>query len=171
MGIQRRVKALTYNVQEIKGDDLTKASDGSFVNSLNGKVAGVTINASAAGAGSPSRVIMRGTKSINGNNNALYVVDGIPMTNTTPAQPADIFSGAGQTGDFISNFNPDDIESVSVLSGPSAAALYGNAASNGVVLITTKKGRKDKTDIGITNTTTFSDPLILPRFSAYLRCF
>jgi len=164
LGIQRRVKALTYNVQEIKGDDLTKASDGSFVNSLNGKVAGVTINASAVGAGGSSRVVMRGTKSISGNNNALYVVDGIPMTNTLPGQPADIFSGAGQTGDFISNINPDDIESVSVLSGPSAAALYGNAAANGVILITTKKGRKDKTDIGIINTTMFSNPLLLPKF-------
>ncbi|MFI5133283.1 MAG: SusC/RagA family TonB-linked outer membrane protein [Chitinophagales bacterium] len=164
LGITKRVKALTYNVQEVKGEDLTKASDGSFVNSLNGKIAGATINGSSAGTGTSSRVIMRGVKSISGNNNALYVIDGIPMPNTIRGQAEDIFSGAGQTGDFISNINPEDIESVSILSGPSAAALYGSAAANGVIMITTKRGQKDKTDISLTNTTTFSNPLLLPKF-------
>jgi TonB-linked SusC/RagA family outer membrane protein len=164
LGITKRVKSLTYNVQEVKADDLTTATDGSFVNSLNGKIAGVTINGSSAGTGSSSRVVMRGTKSINGNNNALYVIDGIPMPNTIRGQAEDIFSGAGQTGDFVSNINPDDIESVSILSGPSAAALYGSAAANGVIMITTKKGQKNKTDIAVNNTTTFSEPLLLPKF-------
>jgi TonB-linked SusC/RagA family outer membrane protein len=164
LGITKKVKALTYNVQEVKGDDLTTASDGSFVNSLNGKIAGATINGSSAGTGSSSRVVMRGTKSISGNNNALYVIDGIPMPNTIRGQAEDIFSGAGQTGDFVSNLNPDDIETVSILSGPSAAALYGSAAANGVIMITTKKGQKNKTDIGVNNTTTFSEPLLLPKF-------
>ncbi|MGB3007608.1 MAG: SusC/RagA family TonB-linked outer membrane protein [Chitinophagaceae bacterium] len=164
LGISKKTKSLTYNVQEIKGDELTRASDGSFVNSLNGKVAGATINASSAGTGSSSRVIMRGIKSISGNNNALYVIDGIPMPNNIRGQASDIFSGAGQTGDFISNINPEDIESISILSGPSAAALYGSAAANGVVMITTKKGQKDRTDITVSNTTTFSNPLLLPKF-------
>jgi len=164
LGITKVAKSLTYNVQEIKNDEITRASDGSFVNSLNGKIAGVTINASSAGQGSSSRVIMRGIKSINGNNNALYVIDGIPMPNTIRGQADDIYSGAGQTGDFISNINPEDIESISILSGPSAAALYGSAAANGVIMITTKKGQKNKTDISVTNTTTFSSPLLLPKF-------
>lgn len=164
LGITKIAKSLTYNVQEIKSDEITRASDGSFVNSLNGKVAGVTINGSSAGQGSSSRVIMRGIKSINGNNNALYVIDGIPMPNTIRGQADDIYSGAGQTGDFISNINPEDIESISILSGPSAAALYGSAAANGVIMITTKKGQKNKTDISVTNTTTFSSPLLLPKF-------
>jgi TonB-dependent SusC/RagA subfamily outer membrane receptor len=146
LGITKKAKSLAYNVQEIKGDDVT-ANDGSFVNALNGKIAGATINTSSAGTGSSSRVVMRGLKSISGNNNALYVIDGIPMPNTIRGQAEDIFSGAGQTGDFVSNLNPEDIESLSVLSGPSAAALYGSAAANGVILITTKKGQKDRTSM------------------------
>ncbi len=164
LGITKKAKSLTYNVQEIKGDELNTNNDGSFVNSLNGKVAGATINASSAGPGSSSRVVMRGIKSISGNNNVLYVIDGIPMPNTIRGQAEDIFSGAGQTGDFISNINPEDIESVSILSGPSAAALYGSAAANGVILVTTKRGQKNRTDVSVMNTTTFSDPLILPKF-------
>ena len=164
LGIPKKIKALPYNVQEVRGQDLTKVSDGSFVNSLNGKIAGATINSSSAGTGTSSRVVMRGVKSISGNNNALYVIDGIPMPNTIRGQAEDIFSGAGQTGDFISNLNPEDIESVNILSGPSAAALYGSAAANGVILITTKKGQKDKTDINVSNTTLFSEPLLLPKF-------
>jgi TonB-linked SusC/RagA family outer membrane protein len=164
LGIRKQVRALTYNVQEIKGDALTNVNDGSVVSGLNGKIAGATINSSSAGAGSSSRVILRGIKSISGSNNALYVIDGVPMPNTIRGQAEDIFSGAGQTGDFISNINPEDIESVSVLSGPSAAALYGSAAANGVILITTKRGQRDRTDVSVANTTTFSSPLILPKF-------
>ncbi len=163
LGITKKAKSLAYNVQEIKGDDVT-ANDGSFVNALNGKIAGATINTSSAGAGSSSRVVMRGLKSISGNNNALYVIDGIPMPNTIRGQAEDIFSGAGQTGDFVSNLNPEDIESISVLSGPSAAALYGSAAANGVILINTKKGQKDRTSIKVANSTSFSEPLLLPKF-------
>lgn len=164
LGITKKVRTLTYNVQEIKGDDISSVNNGSFVNSLIGKVAGATINSSSAGNGSSSRVVMRGVKSINGNNNALYVIDGIPMPNNIRGQADDIFSGSGQTGDFVANINPDDIESVSVLSGPSAAALYGSAAANGVIVITTKKGQKNKTNISVSNTTSFSSPLILPKF-------
>lgn len=164
LGISKKLKSLSYNVQEIKGDQVNTINDGSFVNSLNGKVAGASINASSAGPGSSSRVVLRGVKSIAGNNNALYVIDGIPMPNTIRGQAEDIFSGAGQTGDFVSNLNPEDIESISVLSGPSAAALYGSAAANGVILITTKRGQRNKTDIGVRNSTSFQSPLILPEF-------
>jgi len=164
LGIPKRVRTLTYNVQEIKGEDISNVNNGNFVNSLAGKIAGATINSSSAGNGSSTRVVMRGIKSINGNNNALYVIDGIPMPNNIRGQAEDIFSGAGQTGDFVANINPDDIESLSILSGPSAAALYGSAAANGVIVITTKKGQKNKTDVSVSNTTTFSSPLLLPTF-------
>jgi TonB-linked SusC/RagA family outer membrane protein len=167
LGITRKTKSLTYNVQEVKGDEVNKVKDANFVNTLVGKVAGVTINSSSAGAGGSSRVVMRGTKSISNNNNALYVIDGIPMPNNLNnkrGQAEDVFSGAGQTGDFVSNINPEDIESISVLSGPSAAALYGSAAANGVIVINTKKGLKNKTEVTVSNSTLFQNPLLLPRF-------
>lgn len=166
LGIKKEAKSLSYNVQQVNSDEITRIADANFVNNLNGKVAGVTINASSSGVGGSSRVVMRGTKSINGNNNALYVVDGIPMIdmNRASTQPTDSYEGAGQSGDPISGLNPDDIENVSVLSGPSAAALYGSAAANGVVMITTKKGKEGRTSVTITNNTTFSAPLVLPKF-------
>lgn len=169
LGISKKTKSLTYNVQEVKGDEVNRVKDANFVNALAGKVAGATINSSSAGPGSPSRVVLRGTKSIYNNNNALYVIDGVPMpTGTSSTQPgtqaADIFSGAGQTGDFVSNINPEDIESISVLSGPSAAALYGSTAANGVIIINTKKGSANKAEITASNSTMFTNPLILPKF-------
>ncbi|MDI3318137.1 SusC/RagA family TonB-linked outer membrane protein [Pinibacter soli] len=164
LGIKKQARAVSYNVQELAGDEVTKVKDANFVNSLAGKIAGATINASSAGTGSSSRVVMRGVKSISGNNNALYVIDGIPMPNNVRGQAEDIFSGAGQTGDFVSNLNSDDIESISVLSGPSAAALYGSAAANGVIMITTKKGTKNRMAISVSNSTMFSNPLLLPKF-------
>jgi TonB-dependent SusC/RagA subfamily outer membrane receptor len=143
LGIRKQARSLSYNVQEISGAEVTKVKDANFINTLAGKVAGVTINSSSSGVGGSARVVMRGTKSIAGNNNAMFVVDGIPMPSLSTAQPTDLFSGAGQSGDGISNINPEDIESISILSGPSAAALYGKDAANGVVMITTKKGSKD----------------------------
>ena len=162
MGISKSEKSLSYNVQETKLENVTPV--GSFVNSLNGKVAGVTINTSSTGIGGASRVVMRGTKSISGNNNALYVIDGIPMPSLAGDQPEGVFAGAGQTGDGLSAINPDDIESISVLSGPSAAALYGSSAANGVVIITTKKGSKDDFSLNYSNSTSFSNAYIMPRF-------
>lgn len=166
LGIRKEAKSLSYNVQQLGGDAIGKIADANFVNNLNGKVAGVTINSSSSGVGGASRVVMRGAKSINGNNNALYVVDGIPMSdmNSTSAQPSDMYEGAGQTGDPISNLNAEDIESISILSGPSAAALYGSAAANGVVMVTTKKGKAERLSVSISNNTTFSAPLVLPEF-------
>ncbi len=164
LGIEKEAKSLSYNVQEIAGNEINKVSDANFVNNLTGKIAGVTINSSSTGVGGAARVIMRGVKSISGNNNALYVIDGIPMPSLSSEQPEGIFAGAGQTGDGVANINPDDIESISVLSGPSAAALYGSSASNGVILITTKKGQKEKLSVNLTNNTIFSSPLVLPGF-------
>jgi TonB-linked SusC/RagA family outer membrane protein len=164
LGIKRESKSLTYNVQQIESDELTKAKDMNVMNSLAGKVAGVSINASSAGIGGSTRVVMRGTKSISGNNNALYVVDGVPLANIGSDQPDDQYTGAGQSGDGLANFNADDIESISVLSGSAAAALYGSAAANGVVLITTKKGSADKTRLTYSNSTSFYSPFRLPEF-------
>jgi TonB-linked SusC/RagA family outer membrane protein len=164
LGIKKEEKALSYHVQQVAGADIIKVSDANFVNNLNGRIAGATINSSSVGAGGASRVIMRGAKSISGNNNVLYVIDGIPLPNLSSSQSDDIFEGAGQTGDGISNLNPDDIESLSVLSGPSAAALYGSAASNGVVIITTKRGQQERLSLSVSNSTSFSTPLLLPKF-------
>lgn len=162
LGIKKEQKSLSYNVQQVELPSIDPS--GSFVNSLSGKVAGVTINASSSGVGGSSRVVMRGTKSLSGNNNALYVIDGIPMQSLTNDQPSGVYEGAGQSGDGLASLNPDDIESISVLSGPSAAALYGSSAANGVVVITTKKGEKEQLNVTYSNTTTFSSAYIMPSF-------
>ena len=135
MGIRKDEKSLSYNVQQAKLESVSPV--GSFVNSLNGKVAGVSISQSSTGVGGSSRIVMRGSKSINNNNNALYVIDGVPMQSLRGSQPEGIYAGAGQTGDILGTINQEDIESISVLSGPSAAALYGANAANGVIIITT----------------------------------
>lgn len=164
LGLKRESKSLTYNVQQISSDEITKVKDMNVMNSLAGKVAGVSINASSSGIGGGARVVMRGAKSISGNNNALYVVDGVPLPASYGSLPGGRYEGAGQTGDGISNFNSDDIESISVLSGSAAAALYGSEAANGVVLITTKKGAAGKTSVSYSNNTTFYNPFVMPKF-------
>lgn len=161
LGIKRSQKALSYNVQEVKGDALTAVKDANFMNSLAGKVAGVQISSGATGAGGAARVVMRGMKSLTKDNNALYVIDGVPVFNTGSS------GGEGQYGsmggsDAVADLNPDDIASVSMMTGPSAAALYGSAAANGVVLITTKKGQTEKTNVTVSNSTTFSKAYIMP---------
>ena len=160
MGITKAEKSLSYNVQQMELPNV--APTGSFVNSLSGKVAGVQISQASTGVGGASRVVMRGTKSLSNNNNALYVIDGIPMAYLQADQPEGIYAGAGQTGDALSQINPDDIESISVLSGPSAAALYGSSAANGVVVITTKKGAEGRVSLNYSNTTEFSRAYIMP---------
>lgn len=139
LGIKRQEKALSYNVQQVKAEDITTVKDANFINSLTGKVAGVTINASSSGVGGASKVILRGNKSISQSSNALYVIDGIPMYN---------FGGGGGTefdsrgaSESIADINPEDIESMSVLTGAAAAALYGSNAANGAIMITTKRAR------------------------------
>ena len=147
LGIKREQKALSYNVQQVKGDELTNIKDANFINALSGKVAGVTINASSAGAGAAARVVMRGTKSLEKNDNALYVIDGIPMFNVNSGDNAGGTMNKQPGSNSVADINPEDIESMTILTGPSAAALYGSDASNGVILITTKKGTVGKVQI------------------------
>jgi TonB-linked SusC/RagA family outer membrane protein len=164
LGIKRAEKALSYNVQQVSNEELTTVKDASFMNALVGKVAGLAINSSAAGPGSSVKIVMRGMKSLTKNNNAMYVIDGIPMFNTS--------FGSGGEGSFVdyvgsdaaADINPEDIESLTVLTGPAAAALYGSDAANGVVLITTKKGVAGKTTLTVSNSTTFSSPFMMPKF-------
>lgn len=165
LGIKRAEKALSYNVQQVKSEELVRVKDANFVNSLNGKIAGVSINKSASGVGGATRVVMRGAKSIEGDNNALYVVDGIPLFNTNMGNTDSGIMGEGKAGtEGIADFNPEDIESISVLSGPSAAALYGSSAANGVILITTKKGKEGKLQLSFSSSTEFSKAYMTPEF-------
>ena len=162
LGIKRAEKALSYNVQQVSGEDLLTNKDANFINSLNGKVAGVNINASSAGAGSASKVVMRGTRSIEQSSNVLYVIDGIPMFNL--GSDGDSGFGSNGTTEAIADINPEDIESMSVLTGAAAAALYGNRASNGAIVITTKKGKEGKTEVTVSQTTEFSSVFRTPDF-------
>lgn len=165
LGIKREEKTLTYNVQQLDTEYLTAVKDANLMNSISGKVAGVTINQSASGIGGSTRVVMRGTKSIQGNNEVLYVLDGMPMINFKSKQSTNFYEGEDE-GDFegISMLNPDDIESMSVLTGASASALYGNKGSGGVVLITTKKGNTGKIKVNYSNSTSFANPFVMPDF-------
>jgi TonB-linked SusC/RagA family outer membrane protein len=168
LGIQSKSKDLTYSVQKLNNSDFTTVKDLNFINSLSGKVAGVTITKSASGVGGSSRVILRGNKSTRAND-PLYVVDGVPLQNYSPQQPTDVWgqsSGSGASGsdggDGISNLNPDDIESVTILKGASGAALYGSAAANGAIVITTKSGKAGKTHINISSGVAIETPLYYP---------
>lgn len=165
LGIKRAEKALSYNVQKVDGSVLTGVKDANFVNSLNGVVAGVNINKSSAGVGGSTRVVMRGVKSIEGDNNALYVIDGIPMFNTTMGGTDSGIMGESRAGsEAIADLNPEDIESISVLSGPSAAALYGSSAANGVILVNTRKGTEGKFSVTVSSSSLFSKAYRTPRF-------
>lgn len=169
MGIQRKESSLTYATQEIKGDDLMKVQDANFVTALNGKVSGVSISQSAGGAGGSSKILLRGNKSVMGNNAPLIVVDGIPMTNQVgdaassySANWDPTYSSSGEGGDALALINPDDIESINVLKGANAAALYGSAAANGVLMITTKKGKEGKISVTVNSGVTFEKALLTP---------
>lgn len=166
LGIKRSEKALSYNVQKVGNDAVTTVKSANFMNSLSGKVAGVNINASSAGMGGAARVVMRGSKSISQSNQALYVIDGIPVTGRSQGElKGDAMMYANQPGtESIADVNPEDIESISVLSGPAAAALYGSAAAQGVVMITTKKGQEGKVSVTISNSSQFANPFVMPKF-------
>lgn len=160
LGIQKKEKSLTYSTQIVKGDELTRAKDANMMNALAGKAAGVQITKSAGGLGGSSKVIIRGNRSVSGSNQPLYVIDGVPYPSSTKDIVGDTWGGSGDAanidmGDGISNLNPDDIESMNILKGPAAAALYGSDAANGVVIITTKKGKVGRTTITYDNNTTF----------------
>jgi len=163
LGITKTSASLSYDQQTVGGKELEVAKDPSFVNSLQGKVSGLVITQSSSGAGGSTKVILRGNKSIFGSSSVLYVVDGVPLNSLTTSQPTGIFSGMPDGGDGISNINPDDIESISILKGASASALYGSAAANGVVLITTKKGKAGKTSVTLNSNTTFDKATLLPK--------
>lgn len=164
LGIKRAEKALSYNVQKVSADELTRNKDANFVNSLNGKVAGVSISKSASGVGGATRVIMRGAKSIEGDNNVLYVIDGIPLFNFSGGTDSGIMGEGRVSSEGIADINPEDIESINVLAGPSAAALYGSNAANGAILITTKKGKEGRVEISFSSSADFSSPLLMPEF-------
>ncbi|SEL04709.1 TonB-linked outer membrane protein, SusC/RagA family [Chitinophaga rupis] len=165
LGIRKEKKAIPFAVTEVNGSEFTRAREINVANALSGKVAGVNATSLASGPGSSSRVIIRGNGSLNGDNQPLYVVNGMPIDNTTPGGSPTTGDGGLNVdrGDGIGGINPDDIETMSVLKGGPAAALYGSRAANGVILITTKKGRARK-GIGVDyNTTlTLETPSVVP---------
>lgn len=162
LGIKRSEKALSYNAQQVKADEVTTVKDANFINSLTGKVAGLTINSSSSGVGGASKVVMRGNKSISQSSNALYVIDGIPMYNFGGGGGTE-FDSRGAT-ESIADINPEDIESMTVLNGAAAAALYGSEAANGAIMITTKKGASGALKVTLTSNTEFLNPFVMPEF-------
>ncbi|MCM1292507.1 MAG: SusC/RagA family TonB-linked outer membrane protein [Bacteroides sp.] len=166
MGIKREEKTLTYAVQTIKNDEVTRIKETNFVNALQGKSAGLTITPNNSGAGGgASRIVLRGSTSILGSNQPLIVIDGVPMTNGMGTQATDgIDMGGGKSGDdLLSTINPEDIENMTVLKGPNAAALYGAAANNGVIVITTKSGAQGTVNVNISSSTSIDRIAMYPR--------
>lgn len=160
-GIEKSKKALGYSTQVVNGGELTVARETNVANALKGRVAGLHVNPSSGGPGGSSFVMIRGNSSLTGNGQPLYVVDGVPIDNQT-LDAATISSGRDY-GDGIGNINPDDIENVTVLKGPAAASLYGARGSNGVILITTKKGKKGKgVGVDFNSNSTFEKPNVIP---------
>ncbi|KQO24848.1 SusC/RagA family TonB-linked outer membrane protein [Flavobacterium sp. Leaf82] len=151
LGIKREKKAITYSAQNISVDELSEARSLNVANSLSGKVAGLNFSTTSNGVGSSSRITLRGNRSLTGNNQPMYVVDGVPISNGTTNTNPDIDTGGTTQPDGISNINPEDIASMTVLKGPSAAALYGTRASNGVIVITTKSGKAGKTSVSLSS--------------------
>ena len=168
LGIKRSEKSLTYSTQQVGGDELTRVKSDNMMNSLNGKIAGITISPSASGVGGSAKVILRGNRSFSGNNQPLYVIDGVPISNSPnkAEQPNSPYGGSTNVdgGDGISNLNPDDIESMSVLKGASASALYGSQAANGVILITTKRGKAGKMQVNFNSSFTTDQIVSKPEF-------
>lgn len=150
LGIKREEKSLGYAVSQIQGQSIRESSETNIINALSGKVAGVTINTSSGGVDASSNIVIRGQNSLRGNNQPLFVIDGVQIDNNPVAINADF---GRDFGNNISDINPDDIETLSVLKGPNAAALYGSRAANGVVIITTKKGKRTK-GLGLTFSST-----------------
>ncbi|MDR0508164.1 MAG: SusC/RagA family TonB-linked outer membrane protein [Dysgonamonadaceae bacterium] len=168
LGIKKQAKVLGYAVSEVKSDQITAGRDANAITALSGKLAGVDISTTAGGPSGSTRVIIRGNSQLTGSNMPLYVVDGLPMDNTQLGSADN--NGGYDMGDGLSGINPDDIESISVLKGPSASALYGSRASNGVVLITTKSG-KNKKGLGIDFSTNVNAVSILSHFDDYQRVY
>ncbi|MCP9237106.1 SusC/RagA family TonB-linked outer membrane protein [Lewinella sp. JB7] len=163
LGIERSTKNITYAVQELDGDQVRTTRDPNFANTLNGKVAGLVVTTGAGGPGGAARIVLRGNRSISGSNNALVVVDGVPIDNSTRGQVGNDFGGYNNI-DGVSNINPYDIESVSFLKGGAAAALYGSRGANGVMLITTKSGSEGRIRVDVNSGVSFESPSLLPEF-------
>ena len=174
LGMKRDKKALGYAMQELKGDDLLASREPNLANSLSGKVSGLQIVRSSNGVGGSSKIVLRGNNSLTGSNQPLIVVDGTPMDNFTGGVD-DVWGNSGaDMGNGLSDINPEDIESMTVLKGASAAALYGSRAGNGVILITTKSGRKNEglgitINAGITAETIFLTERLRTRLRGRLR--
>jgi TonB-linked SusC/RagA family outer membrane protein len=164
LGVKKSEKAIGYAAQSVKGSSLTEARETNLVNALSGKIAGVQVTNSSGAVGSSSRIVLRGNSTITGNNQALFVLDGIPFDNTSYGNAND--AGGRDLPNGVASINPDDVESITVLKGPNAAALYGLRASNGVIIITTKSGKKGKglSVVSFNTNTTFTNPLLLPKY-------
>ena len=165
MGIERKAKSLTYATQQVGGNELTRAKETNLINSLQGKTSGLVITPNSTGAGGSSKLVIRGNKSAQGNNQPLIVIDGIPMSNPTTTQMEGEYGGR-DGGDALSNLNPDDIASINVLKGASAAALYGSMAANGVVMITTKKGAMGSMRVDVSSNTTIENQMDAPKLQS-----
>ncbi|MDB9723081.1 SusC/RagA family TonB-linked outer membrane protein [Polaribacter sp.] len=156
LGISKEKKSLGYSTQKVDGDEVSRVKDANFINSLSGKISGVEIKSSGTMGGS-TNVIIRGNSSLTGNNQALFVVDGVPMSNNnTNTSGQTTGRGGYDYGNAASDINPDDIASINVLKGGAASVLYGSSAANGVVIITTKKGKSKKNQLGVTINSSFS---------------
>ena len=165
LGIKRESKALGYSATSVNSDELTRSRDRSILNSLQGKVAGVDISSSSGAPGASTRILLRGISSLGGSNQPLFVVDGVPINNGFSGSTS--INGGIDFGNGVNDINPDDIESVNFLKGSGGAALYGSRASNGVIIITTKKGKANKEarpEIAVTSTITFEEPLRLIKY-------
>ncbi|MCZ4245455.1 SusC/RagA family TonB-linked outer membrane protein [Pedobacter punctiformis] len=169
LGITRQARTLTYATQTIKSEDINNVKTPNLINSLNGKVAGVQINRTSGGAGGSARITLRGDKSTR-NSQPLFVIDGMPILNPTGGPNVDIYSSMPDNGDILSTMNPEDIESVNFLKGASASALYGSAGSNGVILITTRKGKNGVSKFDFSSSVTFDRASVLPELQySYLQ--
>lgn len=169
LGLKKNESELTYSMKQVSGEELTRVKDANLMNSLTGKVAGMQVNKTSSGLGASTKVLLRGIRSVNRENAPLYVIDGIPISNTSNEQAFTAVGGTADSGnrdggDGISNINPEDIASISVLKGAPAAALYGSQAANGVILITTKRGQTDQRKITYTSNLTFDRAVCLPEF-------
>ncbi|MEY4551938.1 MAG: hypothetical protein RL099_266 [Bacteroidota bacterium] len=160
LGIKREKKALGYASQQVSGDELRKAANFNFMDALSGKAAGLDIKISSSGAGGSTKAVLRGAKSLIGTSEALYVIDGIPMVNNKGGQPGSY--GGTDGGDGLSSINPADIETVNVLRGANASILYGSQGANGVIVITTKKGKAGKTQVDFNHSTVVDQVSELP---------
>lgn len=168
LGLQKKESALSYAAIQVDKDELIRVKNPNMIVALMGKVAGMQVNRSSSGMGGAVKVVMRGNRSVAGNNQPLYVIDGVPMLNESSEQPYTAIGGTADAGnrdagDGISNLNPEDIESISILKGAPAAALYGTQAANGVILITTKKGLAGKQEVAFTSSVAFDKAMMLPK--------